>query len=161
MSSRYPKTLAYSGSGPVPHWFSQPSGLLTPARISAHDVPRWPGSSRRRTLTLDRQLWLVIRLNPREGLNHRLYFPKANITSTSGRHTLTIRAHCPSQTTRAGVGNSRTLMIVSADVSAVRSLQRNYDADQACDPGFDNSPLRRRLPTGAVVISNQGNVTRT
>ena len=115
----------------------------------------------KRPPTLDRQLWLVIRLNPREGLNHRLYFPKANITSTSGRHTLTIRAHCPSQTTRAGVGNSRTLMIVSADVSAVRSLQRNYDADQACDPGFDNSPLRRRLPTGAVVISNQGNVTRT
>jgi hypothetical protein len=49
-------------------------------------------------------------------------------------------------------------MIVSADALASQSLQRNYDADQACDSQYDNA--REQLPPGAVVISNQGNVTR-
>jgi hypothetical protein len=112
----------------------------------------------RRAPTLDRQLWLVVRLNPREGLTHPLYFPKFNITLASGSQTLPIPARCPSATTLAGIGNVRTLMIVSADASASQSLQRNYDADQACDSQYDNA--REQLPPGAVVISNQGNVTR-
>jgi hypothetical protein len=115
---------------------------------------------RRQPLT-DRQLWLVVRLDLRRAIGHDLYFPKAELQSGAGVRRVIILARCPSQLTLAGVGDVRTLMVVSADSAASRTLQENYNADQACDPGWDNNPLRWHLPPGAKVISNQADVTRT
>src|SRR5450759_5203194 len=49
------------GSGPLPHWLSQPRGRAMPARASAQDDPRWPGSSFSRTPVI-RKVTSVARL---------------------------------------------------------------------------------------------------
>lgn len=115
----------------------------------------------RRQPTTDRQLWLVVRLDPRGTVHHYLYFPKEEIPSGAGPQRVIILARCPTQSTLAGIGGVQTMMIVSADRAASRILQANYNADQACNSGYDNNRLRWHLPHGAKVISNQGDVTRT
>jgi hypothetical protein len=107
----------------------------------------------------NRALWLVSRLNSFSTLTHPLYFAKQDLAVRLGLQKITLHSQCDSAKNPASVNSKRTLMIVSADRRAADLLERNYEADQDCHSVCDNDRLR--LPEGAVMISNQGDVLRT
>ncbi|MFI6296636.1 hypothetical protein ACIBEJ_33955 [Nonomuraea sp. NPDC050790] len=102
-----------------------------------------------------RQLWLLLRLDPRKDIALPVHFAKYRLSETPGIYAIYVKAFCsvPVKGPRP-----RTLMVVSADVSASRELQKNHNSDKACDRTYESR--RTKLPSGALVVSNTAAINR-